>query len=149
MIPVFRGFGPLAGCKPKSLTSLVDLYLRLLPFKAIFGSVPIDNTPVMANYYLYILSSRHHRHLSIGVTPDLVTGIGNQRIMVSRRLHKKRVLQKLVYVETIDCVEEAAEREVKLKRAPRNQINKLVESVNPGWDSISVRALVAVGFSRS
>jgi predicted GIY-YIG superfamily endonuclease len=69
--------------------------------------------------------------------------------MVSRRLHKKRVLQKLVYVETIDCVEEAAEREVKLKRAPRNQINKLVESVNPGWDSISVRALVAAGFSRS
>ena len=103
----------------------------------------------MANYYLYILSSRHHRHLSIGVTPDLVTGIGNQRIMVSRRLRKKRVLQKLVTVETIDCVEEAVEREVKLKRAPRNQINKLVESVNPGWDSISVRQLVAAGFSRS
>ncbi len=96
----------------------------------------------MANYYLYILSSRHHRHLSIGVTPDLVTGIGNQRIMVSRRLRKKRVLQKLVYVETIACAEEAVEREVKLKRAPRNQINKLVESVNPGWDSISVRQLV-------
>lgn len=103
----------------------------------------------MANYYLYILSSRHHRHLSIGVTPDLVTGIGNQRLMVSRRLRKKRALQKLVYVETIDCVEEAVEREVKLKRAPRNQINKLVESVNPGWDSISVRELVAAGFSRS
>ena len=102
----------------------------------------------MANYYLYILSSRHHRHLSIGVTPDLVTGIGTQRIMVSRRLRKKRVLQKLVYVETIDCVEEAVEREVKLKRAPRNQINKFVESVNPGWDSISVRQLVAAGFSR-
>ena len=91
----------------------------------------------MANYYLYILSSRRHRHLSIGVTPDLVTGIGNQRIMVTRRLRKKRVLQKLVYIETIDCVEEAVEREVDLKRAPRNQINKLVESVNPGWDSIS------------
>ena len=91
----------------------------------------------MANYYLYILSSRHHRRLSIGVTPDLVTGIGNQRIMVTRRLRKKRVLQKLVYIETIDCVEEAVEREVDLKRAPRNQINKLVESVNPGWDSIS------------
>ena len=103
----------------------------------------------MANYCLYILSSRHHRHLSIGVTPDLASGIGNQRMMVRRRLHKKRVLQKLVYVETIDCVGEAAEREVKLKRAPRNQINKLVESVTPGWNSISVRALVAAGFSRS
>ena len=103
----------------------------------------------MANYYLYILSSRHHRHLSIGVTPDLVAGIGNQRMIVSRRLGKKRLLQKLVYIETTDCVEEAVAREIKLKCAPRNQINKLVESVNPGWDSISVRELVAAGFSRS
>jgi putative endonuclease len=103
----------------------------------------------MANYYLYILASRHHRHLSIGVTPNLVAGIGNRRVMVSRRLRKKRVLQKLVYVETIDCAEEAVEREVKLKGAPRNQINKPVESVNPGWDNISVRDLVAAGFSRS
>lgn len=103
----------------------------------------------MANYYLYIFSSRHRRHLSIGVTPDLVTGIGNQRIMVSRRLRKKRVLQKLVYIKTNDCVEEAVEREVELKRAPRNQINKLVESVNPGRDSISLRELVPAGFSRS
>ena len=91
----------------------------------------------MANYYLYILSSRHHRHLSIGVTPDLVTGIGNQRIMVSRRLRKKRVLQKLVYVETIDCVEEAVEREVELKRSPRNQINKLVESAILGGTALA------------
>ena len=102
----------------------------------------------MANYYLYILSSRHHLHLSIGVTPAVVTGISNQRMLVSRRLRKKRVLQKLVYVETIDSVDEAVEREVKLKRASRDQLNRLVESVNPGWDSISVRELVAAGFSR-
>jgi len=102
----------------------------------------------MANYYLYILSSRHHRYLCIGVTSDLVAGIGNQGMIVRRRWAKK-VLQKLVYIETIDCVEEAVAREIKLKCAPRNQINKLVEIVNSGWDSISVRELVAAGFSRS
>ncbi len=102
----------------------------------------------MATYYLYILSSRHHRHLSIGVTSDLVAGIRNQRMMVSRRLNKKWVLQKLVYVETIGNVGEAIEREIKLKRAPRTQVNQLVESVNPCWDSISVRELVAAGFNR-
>ena len=102
----------------------------------------------MANYYLYILSSRHHRYLSIGVTPDLVTGISNHRTLVSRKLRKKRVLQKLVYVETINSVDEAVEREFKLKRAPRARINRLVESVNPGWDSISVRELVAAGYNR-
>ena len=102
----------------------------------------------MANYYLYILSSRHHRCLCIGVTSDLVAGIGNQR-MIFRRRWAKKVLQKLVYIETIDCVEEAVAREIKLKCAPRNQINKLVEIVNSGWNSISVRELVAAGFSRS
>jgi predicted GIY-YIG superfamily endonuclease len=102
----------------------------------------------MANYYLYILSSRHHRYLCIGVTSDLVAGIDNQGMIVRRRWAKK-VLQKLVYIETIDCVEEAVAREIKLKCAPRNQINKLVEIVNSGWDSISVRELVAAGFSRS
>ena len=103
----------------------------------------------MANFYLYILSSRHHRHLSIGVTPDLVTGINNHRVLVSRRLRKRRVLQKLVYVETINSVDEAIEREMKLKRVPRNQLHRLVESVNPGWDSISVRELVAAGYDGS
>jgi predicted GIY-YIG superfamily endonuclease len=83
------------------------------------------------------------------VTPDLVTGIGNQRIIVGRRLGKKRVLRKLVYVESIDSVDEAIEREIKLNRTSRIQINRLVESVNPGWDSISVRELVAAGFSRN
>ena len=100
----------------------------------------------MANYFLYILSSRHHQHLSIGVTADLATGINNHRLLVSRRLKKRRVLQKLVYVETINSVDEAVGRENQLNNWPRREICKLVESVNPGWDSISVSQLVHAGF---
>ncbi len=100
----------------------------------------------MANYFLYILSSRHHQHLSIGVTADLAEGIKNHRQLINRRLKKKRVLQKLVYVETIASVDEAVEREMRLNRLPRSQICKLVETVNPGWDSISVSQLVNAGF---
>ena len=100
----------------------------------------------MANYFLYILSSRHHRHLSIGITRDLASGINNHRIMVSSRLKKRRVLQKLVYIETINSIDEAVSREIQLNRWPRREICKLVESVNPGWDSISISQLVYAGF---
>lgn len=102
--------------------------------------------PSMNNYYLYILSSRHHRYLSVGVTPDLAAGINRHRTMVNRRLGKKRVLQKLVYVETIRSIDEAVQRELDLTRAPRRRLEALVESVNPGWDSISLTALVARGY---
>ena len=86
----------------------------------------------MNSYYLYILSSRHHRHVTIGVTADLSHGVTTHRSLINRRLKKTHVLQKLVYVELLNSVDEVVEREISIKRAPRRQINKLVESVNPG-----------------
>ena len=102
----------------------------------------------MSTYFLYILSSRHHRHLSVGVTADLVTGVNSHRTRVNRKLRKRRVLQKLVYVELISSVDEAVEREVFLRNAPRRTVNNLVETVNPGWDSMSLRSLVSAGINR-
>ena len=78
-------------------------------------------TLCMANYYLYVLFSRHHRHLNIGVTTDLFRGINSHCALVNRRLKKKR--------------------------APRHRLNRMIESVNPGWDSISLKALESTGFS--
>lgn len=105
-------------------------------------------TLAMTKYYLYILASRHHRHLSVGVTVDLVSGISGHRTRVSRRLNKRRVLQKLVYVETICGLEEAVARQVRLNRASRAQLEPLIQSVNPGWDSISLSALVEAGYAQ-
>ena len=65
----------------------------------------------MANYYLFVLSSRHHRHLSVGVAPELARGVTRHRELVNRRLKKKRVLQKLVYVETLASLDEAVTRQ--------------------------------------
>lgn len=101
----------------------------------------------MANYFLYILSSRHHRHLTIGVTTDLRQGVQSHRDLVNRRLRKKRVLQKLVYVESMTDIDDAVNRELELNKASRRRLNQLIESVNPSWDSISLRELEASGFS--
>lgn len=93
-------------------------------------------------YYLYILASRHHRHLSVGVTSDLVTGVQQHRLRTNRRLRKRRVWQKLVYVEVLNGLETAVSREVDLNKISRLKLNRLVESVNPGWDSMSLKDIV-------
>jgi putative endonuclease len=97
-------------------------------------------------YYLYVLASRHHKHLSIGVTGDLAGGISARRTLTNRKLKRKRVMQKLVYVEALHSIDDAVEREIRLKKANRRHIDELVESVNPSWDSISVSGLVRAGF---
>ena len=102
----------------------------------------------MNHYYLYILSSRHHRYLNVGVTADLAEGVRAHRAQINRRVGRRRVWQKLVYVESIRSVDEAVEREMRLKRATRRQLHRLIESVNPGWDSISLSELVSAGFQR-
>lgn len=124
---------------------------RRLTFLADFsssGEKQKEDDAGMKIYYLFILSSRHHRHLSVGVTADLASGVRAHRALINRRLGKRHVLQKLVYVETIQNIDEAVEREVRLKRATRQQLHALVETVNPGWDRLSLRELVSVGFSR-
>ena len=95
----------------------------------------------MNTYYVYILASRHHRYLSMGVTTDLATGVRQHRERTNRQLRRRRVWQKLVYVEVINDLEEAVNREMSLRRASRQEMNRLVESVNPGWDSMRLRDL--------
>ncbi len=97
----------------------------------------------MSPYYLYILASRHHQHIALGVTTDLASGVQNHRRLVARRLQKSRVWQKLVYVELIMSLDDAVERELQLKKSNRRQLCRLIESVNPGWDSISLSRFTA------
>lgn len=105
------------------------------------------NLCAMDTYYVYILASRHHRHLSVDVTANLSIGVRERRELTNRRLHKRRVLQKLVYVEAVQGMEEAIDRRQQLHRLPRRDIARVVESVNPAWDSISIGELAKSGFT--
>ncbi len=98
--------------------------------------------------FVFVLASRHHRHLNVGVTADLAEGIGAQRAATERRLGKRFVLQKLVYVEALGDIEEAFQREEALNQAGRLELVRLITRVNPGWDSISVSQLLRAGFAR-
>ncbi len=103
--------------------------------------------PDMDTYFVFVLASRHHRHISIDVCVNLQHGVTQLRQRINRRLRRKRVFQKLVYVESVQGMEVAVHRERQMQRMSRDALVGLVESVNPGWDRISLKSLALSGFS--
>lgn len=93
----------------------------------------------MKIYYVYILSSRHHKHLSVRAVADLKHGVRHHRRAVSRRLAKKNVYQKLVYIEKFSSLSAAVGREREMRHWPRARLAELVTKCNPAWKAISVR----------
>ncbi|MDA0789808.1 MAG: hypothetical protein O2780_10175 [Proteobacteria bacterium] len=91
----------------------------------------------MQTYFIFVLASRHHRHLSIDVCVDLRSGVKRARQRVNRHLGRRRALQKLVYVESIRDLEQAVARHGTLLRMDRARLDVLISSVNPGWDPLS------------
>ncbi|MCH8257699.1 MAG: hypothetical protein IIA75_07365 [Proteobacteria bacterium] len=102
---------------------------------------------VMDIFYIFLLASRHHKYISVGVAADLQYEVRRHRQRVNIKLKRKRVWQKLVYVEAVRGVDEAVARQRQVSRFSRIQLEQLIESVNPGWDSISLAALSQSGFS--
>ncbi len=101
----------------------------------------------MDTYYIYVLASRHHKYISVGMAADLQYEVRGHRERINRKLNRKRVWQKLVYVEAVRGIDEAVARERQISKFNRSQLEHLIESVNPGWDSISLAALSESGFS--
>jgi|GEM_PF-5100177 len=98
----------------------------------------------MDTYFVFVLASRHHVHLTVDVCADLEPGVKAARDRVNRRLGKRWVYQKLVYVEQVEGVEEAILRERQLQKMQRRKLVQLVDAFNPGWDSISLSAVRAL-----
>ncbi|MBQ76622.1 MAG: excinuclease ABC subunit C [Gammaproteobacteria bacterium] len=78
---------------------------------------------------------------------ELQREVRTHRERINRKLNRKKVWQKLVYVEAVRGVDEAVARERQIRKFKRPRLERLIESVNPGWDSISLTALCKSGFS--
>ncbi|MCK1712950.1 MULTISPECIES: GIY-YIG nuclease family protein [unclassified Bradyrhizobium] len=85
--------------------------------------------------YVYILASRHHGTIYIGVTNDIRARLELHRSgRGSKFVH--RVLR-LVHVETFATPQEAIAREKQLKFWKRDWKIKLIEQENPDWNDRS------------
>jgi len=91
--------------------------------------------------YVYILASRTHGTLYIGVTSDLSKRIYEHREALVAGFTRKHGIKRLVHVETYTRIEDAIVREKRLKEWNRDWKIELLERENPSWDDLAVTML--------
>jgi putative endonuclease len=88
-------------------------------------------------FYVYILASRKHGTLYIGVTNDLVRRVYQHKSKTIRGFTKRYDVHILVYFEIFDDPASAITREKQLKKWNREWKIQLIENKNPGWVDLS------------
>jgi putative endonuclease len=87
-------------------------------------------------FYVYILASKIGGALYIGVTNDLVRRVAQHKAKLAEGFTKKYGVDRLVYFECFEDVEQAIHREKRLKKWPRAWKIKLIEDNNPNWSDL-------------
>jgi len=88
-------------------------------------------------YYIYILASKRNGTLYIGVTNDLDRRVNEHKSKIVEGFTKKYNVDKLVYCEEYNNVEDALKREKQLKKWNRKWKLELIEKSNPEWTDLS------------
>jgi putative endonuclease len=89
------------------------------------------------NYYVYI-PFNHTRMLYIGVTSDLLRRLSEHRLKVVPGFTSRYGIDMLAYYEVFPDPTSAIRREKQLKGWTRARKVELVQSVNPGWEDLSL-----------
>ena len=92
---------------------------------------------ISASYYVYILASRKHGTLYVGVTNDLRARLELHRSGKGSEFIRKYGVTRLVYIEEYSSPEEAIRREKQLKNWRRDWKIRLIEENNPDWSDLS------------
>jgi putative endonuclease len=91
----------------------------------------------MKNYYVYILTNKS-KTFYIGVTNNLDRRIYEHKNKLIDGFTKKYNLDRLVYFEVFNNIEDAISREKQLKNWHRQWKINLVELVNKEWKDLSL-----------
>lgn len=83
--------------------------------------------------YVYILASRKHGTLYIGVTSNLVQRIWQHKHNQVEGFTSKYSVHHLVYYEISESIRTAIAREKQLKKWNRQWKINLIKSMNPEW----------------
>lgn len=84
----------------------------------------------------YIMTSRKHGTLYIGVTSDLIGRVVQHREGLIDGLTKRYGLKRLVWFERHESIAPAIQREKSLKKYRREWKINLIERDNPNWDDL-------------
>ncbi|MDO5969041.1 GIY-YIG nuclease family protein [Flavivirga aquimarina] len=89
-------------------------------------------------YYVYILSNKKNGTLYIGVTNDLERRIFEHKRKMISGFTSKYDLNKLMYFEQFQYVNDAIKREKQLKNWNRQWKIDLIEKTNQNWIDLSI-----------
>jgi putative endonuclease len=102
-----------------------------LAFLAIFPTI----TPMQPT--VYILTNGSRTVLYTGVTSNLELRIAEHRSGVASKFTTKYRVDRLVYFETFQQMQNALDRKTAIKRKSRKGKVRMIDAMNPGWQELA------------
>lgn len=90
----------------------------------------------MKDYYVYIITNKS-KTLYTGVSNNLTRRVYEHKHKLVKGFTKKYNIDKLVYFEVFNNVDDAIRREKQIKGWLRKKKITLIESINPQWKDLS------------
>jgi len=93
----------------------------------------------LRQYYVYFLTNKGNKVIYIGITNDLEKRIGEHKEgKYDNSFTKKYGCNKLVYFESYQWVQQAIDREKRLKGGSRQVKVDLINQDNPEWNELNL-----------
>ena len=86
--------------------------------------------------YIYLLTNKSNEVIYVGVTSDLIKRVCEHKEKVVEGFTGKYNINKLVYYESFDNIEDAISREKQLKAGSRNKKLELIKKDNSGFKDL-------------
>ncbi len=86
---------------------------------------------------VYILTNKHNTVLYTGVTRNLQRRLAEHKLHINPGFTTRYNIEKLVYYEVYDRLDEGIHREKQLKRWHRTWKEKLINDFNPDWRDLA------------
>jgi len=90
----------------------------------------------MKSYHVYIATGQSNKVLYIGVTSNLKKRIFEHKEKLAKGFTEKYNVDKLVYFEETNSIEEAIKREKQMKKWNRGWKLNLINGFNPKWKDL-------------
>jgi putative endonuclease len=87
-------------------------------------------------YYVYILTNDYNTVLYTGVTNDLERRCSEHKKKLIKGFTQKYNVDKLVYFEIFEMIEDAIAREKQIKGYSRTKKNALIDQFNNEWKEL-------------
>ena len=87
-------------------------------------------------YFIYIMTNKWNRVLYTGVTNNLIRRAYEHKTVLLEGFTKKYHVNKLVYYEICDDIENAILREKQIKAGSRKKKIELIRSINTEWKDL-------------